>query len=123
MLQHNYALVTGGSRGVGKEVCKQLLQHGKPVVFTSTDADAGQRVVSELKRHTSDVPVHCLPLDQASPSSIQQLVETVQRNEYEVDLLVSMMQRCSSSMPQYQHQGAQVQCLVLHMANAAISNT
>lgn len=36
-----YALVTGGNRGIGLEVCKQLLAKGKPVLFTARNAAQG----------------------------------------------------------------------------------
>jgi NAD(P)-dependent dehydrogenase (short-subunit alcohol dehydrogenase family) len=85
----NYALVTGGSRGIGKEVCRQLLQKGKPVLFTSTNQAAGQRVAQELST-ISSAPVHCLVLDQGSPSSVQQLVQQIQQQyDQQVDLLIN----------------------------------
>jgi hypothetical protein len=36
-----YALVTGGNRGIGLEVCKQLVAKGKPVLFTARNAAQG----------------------------------------------------------------------------------
>jgi hypothetical protein len=36
-----YALVTGGNRGIGLELCKQLVAKGKPVLFTARNADQG----------------------------------------------------------------------------------
>jgi NAD(P)-dependent dehydrogenase (short-subunit alcohol dehydrogenase family) len=85
----SFALVTGGSRGIGKEVCRQLLQKGKPVLFTSTNEAAGQRVVQELSS-ISSAPIHCLLLDQGSPSSVQQLVQHVQQQyDQQVDLLIN----------------------------------
>lgn len=36
-----YALVTGGNRGIGLELCKQLVAKGKPVLFTARNADHG----------------------------------------------------------------------------------
>jgi NAD(P)-dependent dehydrogenase (short-subunit alcohol dehydrogenase family) len=85
----NYALVTGGSRGIGKEVCRQLLQKGKPVLFTSTNKAAGQRIAQELST-ISSASVHCLVLDQGSLSSVQQLVQQVQQQyNQQVDLLIN----------------------------------
>eukprot|EP00882_Tetradesmus_deserticola_P028024 GHRQ01031192.1.p1 GENE.GHRQ01031192.1~~GHRQ01031192.1.p1 ORF type:complete len:151 (+),score=47.93 GHRQ01031192.1:367-819(+) len=85
----NWALVTGGSRGIGKEVCRQLLQKGKPVLFTSTNEAAGQRVVQELSL-VSSAPVRCLLLDQGDPRSMRQLVQQVRQHyNQQVDLLIN----------------------------------
>lgn len=40
-LEHKFALVTGGNRGIGLEVCRKLVEKGKPVILTSRDAAAG----------------------------------------------------------------------------------
>jgi carbonyl reductase 1 len=37
------AFVTGGNRGLGKEVCRQLLGHGFHVVLASRDVEKGLR--------------------------------------------------------------------------------
>jgi NAD(P)-dependent dehydrogenase (short-subunit alcohol dehydrogenase family) len=42
MANHNlYALVTGGNRGIGLEVCKQLVERKKPVILTCRKLEAG----------------------------------------------------------------------------------
>ena len=47
-----YALVTGGNRGIGLEVCKQLVAKGKPVLFTARNAEqGGQQQGTRLKPH------------------------------------------------------------------------
>jgi NAD(P)-dependent dehydrogenase (short-subunit alcohol dehydrogenase family) len=43
MANHNlYALVTGGNRGIGLEVCKQLVERKKPVILTCRNVEAGE---------------------------------------------------------------------------------
>jgi NAD(P)-dependent dehydrogenase (short-subunit alcohol dehydrogenase family) len=34
------SLVTGGNRGIGREVCRQLVERGHTVVLTARSADA-----------------------------------------------------------------------------------
>ena len=36
-----YALVTGGNRGIGLEVCKALVAKGKPLLFTARNPEQG----------------------------------------------------------------------------------
>lgn len=44
-----YGLVVGGNRGIGLEVVRQLVDAGKPVIFTSRDAASGE----SARRHRS----------------------------------------------------------------------
>lgn len=39
-----YALVTGGNRGIGFEVCKRLVEQGKPVIVAARDPAQGVRL-------------------------------------------------------------------------------
>ncbi|HEX5052944.1 MAG TPA: 3-oxoacyl-ACP reductase FabG [Planctomycetota bacterium] len=44
------ALVTGGSRGIGAAICRQLAAMGHPVIVNyRTDADAARKVVAEIE--------------------------------------------------------------------------
>jgi NAD(P)-dependent dehydrogenase (short-subunit alcohol dehydrogenase family) len=42
------ALVTGGNRGIGYEVCRQLRELGLDVVLTARDPDAASAAAEEL---------------------------------------------------------------------------
>jgi len=61
-----YALVTGGNRGIGLEVCKALVAHGKPVLLTSRNLDQGvsllvtcsNEVHISVKRRNNQCMVH-----------------------------------------------------------------
>ncbi|XP_047952531.1 (+)-neomenthol dehydrogenase-like [Salvia hispanica] len=44
-----YALVTGGNKGIGFEVCKQLASKGITVILTSRDEKRGNEAVQSLK--------------------------------------------------------------------------
>ncbi len=43
------ALVTGGSRGLGREMALALAKRGADVVITSRKAEAGEEVAEEIK--------------------------------------------------------------------------
>ena len=43
------ALVTGGNRGIGKEVCRQLAQRDVHVVLASRSLTAGEEAAHELR--------------------------------------------------------------------------
>ena len=69
-------MVTGGNRGIGLEICRQLASSGVLVVLTARDEDKGSRAVEELQ--SSGLPgVIFHQLDVADRSSIARLAEFV----------------------------------------------
>lgn len=70
MLEHpaRIALVTGGNRGIGREICRQLAQRGMIVILGARDAAKGAVAAAELAAAGSDV--RPMALDVADPASI-----------------------------------------------------
>ena len=52
------ALVTGGNRGIGFEVCRQLSALGLRVILTARDSMKGREAVSRLRAGGSAVEFH-----------------------------------------------------------------
>jgi len=69
-----YALVTGGSRGIGRAVCIKLAQAGNPVIinYVSND-DAAQQTLAEVE--ALGVKGELLKFDAASPEAIEQAID------------------------------------------------
>ncbi|PWZ28620.1 Salutaridine reductase [Zea mays] len=79
-------VVTGGNRGIGLEICRQLASNGVLVVLTARDEKKGSRAVEELQSAgLSDVVFH--RLDVADRPSIAQLAEFVKRRFGKLDIL------------------------------------
>jgi NAD(P)-dependent dehydrogenase (short-subunit alcohol dehydrogenase family) len=76
------ALVTGGNRGIGHEVCRQLAEMGLSVVLTARDAAAGQRAADELG-------VRAEQLDVADPASVADCARRLADDSVEIDVLVN----------------------------------
>ena len=81
-------MVTGGNRGIGLEICRQLASSGVLVVLTAREEGKGSRAVEELQRSgLPDVIFH--QLDVADRSSIARLAEFVKTKFGKLDILVS----------------------------------
>jgi NAD(P)-dependent dehydrogenase (short-subunit alcohol dehydrogenase family) len=78
------ALVSGGNRGIGLEVCRQLAERGITVVMGSRDAEQGQAAAAEL---LDGVVVH--QLDVADPESVERLARSVEEEFGRLDVLVN----------------------------------
>jgi NAD(P)-dependent dehydrogenase (short-subunit alcohol dehydrogenase family) len=81
------ALVTGGNRGIGFEICRQLGQRGLHVILTSRDADKGHKAAEKLRGEGLDVSYH--PLDVTDPASVEAARDHVQREHGRLDVLVN----------------------------------
>lgn len=62
------ALVTGGNRGIGLEICRQLAADGLEVILTARDPAAGDAAAAALR--TEGHQVRTEQLDVADPASV-----------------------------------------------------
>jgi NAD(P)-dependent dehydrogenase (short-subunit alcohol dehydrogenase family) len=81
------AVVTGGNKGIGLEICRQLAGKGLRVLLTSRDADKGSRAAEDLKSNGLDVLFH--PLDVDRDDSVEALRDDIEREAGRVDVLVN----------------------------------
>jgi NAD(P)-dependent dehydrogenase (short-subunit alcohol dehydrogenase family) len=69
------SVVTGGNRGIGREVCRQLAERGHTVVLGARDAARGEAVAAELAAAGLDVRAHGLDVtDEAGVAAAAQWV-------------------------------------------------
>jgi NAD(P)-dependent dehydrogenase (short-subunit alcohol dehydrogenase family) len=80
-------LVTGGNRGIGFEVCRQLGRRGQRVVLTARDQGAGEEATAVLQAEGLDVSFE--PLDVASQESIEALGKRLEAREQRLSALVN----------------------------------
>ncbi len=80
------ALVTGASRGLGLETCRQLAERGFRVILTSRSR-RGEAAARKLGEDGRDV--RWAELDVADPASISGLAERLTHDETTVDVLVN----------------------------------
>ena len=81
------ALVSGGNRGIGYAICRDLARHGLSVVLTARDAAQGKSAVKAL--HEEGLEVEFQRLDVTSCRSIRACVAAVAEKRGRIDVLVN----------------------------------
>lgn len=80
-------MVTGGNRGIGLEICRQLASNGVTVILTARDEKRGAEAVSILGTlGLSNVLFH--QLDVSDPSSAVRLADFIKEKFGKLDILV-----------------------------------
>jgi NAD(P)-dependent dehydrogenase (short-subunit alcohol dehydrogenase family) len=80
------AVVTGGNRGIGLEVCRQLAELGHRVILTARDLARAETAAARLASAGS---VSAAQLDVASAESIRALAVQLAERRIDVDVLVN----------------------------------
>ncbi|CAI9101768.1 OLC1v1039177C2 [Oldenlandia corymbosa var. corymbosa] len=91
MAEQKIAVVTGGNKGIGFEICKQLTSQGVTVVLTARDEKKGNEALEKLLKDSgiSDKNVIFHQLDVMNPDSIASLVEFIKSKFGKLDILVN----------------------------------
>jgi NAD(P)-dependent dehydrogenase (short-subunit alcohol dehydrogenase family) len=76
------ALVTGGNRGIGEEVCRQLIGLGLSIVLAARDESGGQKAAKVLGARFE-------AMDVGSEASVQACAARLKKLKINVDVLVN----------------------------------
>ena len=87
-LKDKRALVTGGSRGIGRAIARQLALEGARVVITSRDAENAMRAAAQLSTEC-DAHVVGLAVDTALDPAVRTLIDDVVATLGGLDILVN----------------------------------
>jgi Dehydrogenases with different specificities (related to short-chain alcohol dehydrogenases) len=87
-LQDKVALVTGGSRGIGRAICEVFAREGASVIVNySANAEKAESLVTSIKQAGGRaIAVHA---DVSSPADIESLVATATKQFGHTDILVN----------------------------------
>jgi NAD(P)-dependent dehydrogenase (short-subunit alcohol dehydrogenase family) len=80
-------VVTGGNRGIGFEICRQLASRGAQVVLTARKADAGREATEKLAAQKLTARFH--PLDVTSSDSAVALRDFLESTFGRLDVLIN----------------------------------
>ncbi|QAA80615.1 3-oxoacyl-[acyl-carrier-protein] reductase [Aequorivita sp. H23M31] len=88
LLEGKTAIITGGSRGIGKGIVEVFAQHGANVAFTySSSAEAANTLAEEVSK--TGVKAKAYQSNAASYEDSQQLAEEVIKDFGSIDILVN----------------------------------
>ncbi len=81
------ALVTGGNKGIGYAICRQLAEAGVAVLLGARDAVAGEAAAAALREEGLDV--RSVAVDVANDASIAAAAERIAADPGRLDILVN----------------------------------
>jgi 3-oxoacyl-[acyl-carrier protein] reductase len=87
-LEGNIALVTGGSRGIGRAVCAELARQGASVAINYAGNSAAAEETAALCRQLG-VEAEIVQADISSPAACEELIQCVKARFGRVDVLVN----------------------------------
>jgi 3-oxoacyl-[acyl-carrier protein] reductase len=82
------AIVTGGSRGIGRETARQFLEEGARVMICGRNAETLERTRAELAKLTGG-EIHATVADMTKEADIARLVDAAKQRFGTVDILVN----------------------------------
>jgi len=93
------ALITGGSRGIGKAIARQLALEGVECTICSRNKETLEKAANELRAETGR-NIYTVVADMGSLESIQNLVEQAAEAMNGIDILVNNGARVSGGDPE-----------------------
>lgn len=88
LLEGKTAIVTGGSRGIGKSIVETFAKHGANVAFTyNSSATEADKIVASLA--DSGVKIKAYQSNAADFNAAQELIKEVQNDFESIDILVN----------------------------------
>jgi 3-oxoacyl-[acyl-carrier protein] reductase len=82
------AIVTGASRGIGRETARQFLEEGVRVMICGRNAETLERTRSELAQSTGG-EIHAVVADTSKDADIVRLVDAAKQRFGKIDILVN----------------------------------
>jgi NAD(P)-dependent dehydrogenase (short-subunit alcohol dehydrogenase family) len=82
-------LITGSTRGIGREIALGLAQRGARVVLVGRDEQRGRAVAEELRAESANREIEFLAADLSSQQSIRELATEYRRRHRRLDVLIN----------------------------------
>ncbi len=82
------ALITGASRGIGRELAKQFARHGFNLVLVARDGKRLGEVARELKANFQ-IEISTIVADLSTPEAPQAIFKQIENEQLHIDILVN----------------------------------
>lgn len=91
MSERKVALVTGANRGIGYEICRQLLLKNYEVILSSRNSEKGEEAVQAIRQEMpqKSEQIHFKSLDVNDLSSIKSIRDWVEQHFNRLDVLIN----------------------------------
>lgn len=86
-MEKRIVLITGGNRGIGFEIARQLAAAGLTAIISAMKPEAGRTAVEELRRQ--GLKVDSVTLDVTDPDTIRQAVTEIETRHGRLDILIN----------------------------------
>ncbi|MBC7087102.1 MAG: 3-oxoacyl-[acyl-carrier-protein] reductase [Tissierellales bacterium] len=87
-MDRRVALITGGSKGIGKSIALKLAEDGYDIAFTySSDDDAASKTIEEIKKYTPNVLM--IKKDMSIEEDVKEAIKEIEERLGTVDILVN----------------------------------
>jgi len=86
-LKDRVAIVTGGSKGIGKAIAKSLAEEGVNVVICARGRESLLSVQKEIA--DSGGSIYAIPVEATKPESVQNLINSVVEKFGQIDILIN----------------------------------
>ncbi len=86
-MTHAIALVTGGNKGIGLEIARQLGRQGITILLGARDPDRGETAARQLREE--GIEVEALELDITQSEHMQRVFRTIEEKYGRLDILVN----------------------------------
>lgn len=88
-LKDKVAIVTGGARGIGKEICKTFIKEGAVVYIFDVDREQGDNTAKEFESAYGKDKISFLEVDITNEKDVEISVEKITAAEEGIDILVN----------------------------------
>lgn len=102
LLKGKVAVVTGGTRGIGRAVVEKYLENGAKVVLWGSREETVKKALAELKSKNGDWDVSGMYPDLTNASEVETAIQSVKEQYGKIDILVNNA-GISQSTPLYQY--------------------
>ena len=89
MLKNKVAIVTGGSRGIGRATVERFLQEGATVILTASSQSSADKAVASILEAYPNAPLSGIAPDLSSLESVTEAFRAVAEKYGSIDILVN----------------------------------